>query len=1117
MHTLSPAPGATPRVLRLASFLLLAAASLAQAQYNVTKIRFLPAEGREASMVGGVFTGSNTGRTLAFSPLARIETAPASGQWTEIALDNQTVYRWIKYEAPDGSGGAVAEVEFYSGSTKIAGTAFGTNGSVLPDGGSDFAKALDGNPSTYFLSTVADGQYVGLELPSAAQVATPSLSPGGGLHTTAPNVRLSVSTAGATIRYTLDQTLPSETHGILIANNGTVSVQDGDVLVAVAYREGLATSQLAVAPYRILAQVPPMVRSWHGGNSLTDTIDGYLEPIVRSAARNYTFHRYTIPGAPTDWNWNNPTGGFGGDFRVTFDQNVLDHMSTQPFGGHGRSIANEAFYGLRFFQRARYHYPENGVVEGVVDGRTVYRFSVTRDDGLPRARSPNVQPWLYLQWPSQNLGDSPAKGTGPISAFGLWPASTLAEGISNQLFWIERIRDEANALIAASEPLSFNPSSTERHVVELLPGTLPVKIVPGGVVLAQVFEAIKAGPIPGMVPEEFFSRHFSDGVHLAPAGRYAVSLAFYAAFFGESPEGRVLSALGRLTPEQAAHYQRIAWEAVRNYPFAGIYQRGTVPVAPPQPTIATGPLSAPTLLTFSSDTPGAWFRYTTDGSTPTDEHGLLFMGAFHVRAGMQIRVVAFKDGYAPSEVIEASYSFGQSDRLLLRESFSSPPGPLLQAADFSPGWAASQWQQTTASATGAFSIASGSLAYRNLITSGGHLQAGNTGHNAGREFDRNAVSSPFLDYLRADQITWQGRPLWLSAILQKNEADPNTVFLSASNNAGASSSNPRFALGYFGSSSDSSGVRYWSLRLGGSTVHRSGVPIVPGEPALLVLRVDPASNPPTYTLWVNPTQIGGEPPAAAGVGGTLSGSLALRNLVFTTGSAAAGSLDEIRLGESYAAVTAAPPEAVSAGSASSEVFATRILWQPAYAAADYLIARADSAHGPFTLLPNGVSDPGFLDQTAPIGSPVHYRIWSRNQYGLSPEPFQVGPVSAFTPYDYWRAQAFTPEQISAGLADPLATPFGDGVPNLLKMAFGLPLIPSLPIQGLPSLDLDPAQNLFTFRFRRDSPHLTYRVLSSTNLRDWDLLVTDPGLPGTEVVLPMPLGHGPIFLRLEVSE
>ena len=93
-------------------------------------------------------------------------------------------------------------------------------------------------------------------------------------------------------------------------------------------------------------------------------------------------------------------------------------------------------------------------------------------------------------------------------------------------------------------------------------------VVPADKALLALEAAIKAGKVPGV--SDFGAFTFSDGLHLTPAGAYLVSLTHYACVFAESPEGKVTWATSRLTPEQAAVLQRLAWEVVTSDPDSGV-------------------------------------------------------------------------------------------------------------------------------------------------------------------------------------------------------------------------------------------------------------------------------------------------------------------------------------------------------------------------------------------------------------------------------------------------------------------------------------------------------------------------------------------------------------------
>ena len=94
----------------------------------VDRVRFFPATNRATAMVGGKFTGSNVSAFDGYKVLAEIKTAPQSGAWAELAFTNATPSRWVRYEAPAGSHGNIAELEFYAGQRRLGGAGFGSPG-----------------------------------------------------------------------------------------------------------------------------------------------------------------------------------------------------------------------------------------------------------------------------------------------------------------------------------------------------------------------------------------------------------------------------------------------------------------------------------------------------------------------------------------------------------------------------------------------------------------------------------------------------------------------------------------------------------------------------------------------------------------------------------------------------------------------------------------------------------------------------------------------------------------------------------------------------------------------------------------------------------------------------
>ncbi|HYC72511.1 MAG TPA: chondroitinase-B domain-containing protein [Opitutaceae bacterium] len=80
-------------------------------------------------------------------------------------------------------------------------------------------------------------------------VAAPAFSPGGGSYAAAPSVTIASGTAGASIRYTLDGSMPTASSGT--PYSGPVTISATATLKAVAYKAGMSDSPVTSADYTI--------------------------------------------------------------------------------------------------------------------------------------------------------------------------------------------------------------------------------------------------------------------------------------------------------------------------------------------------------------------------------------------------------------------------------------------------------------------------------------------------------------------------------------------------------------------------------------------------------------------------------------------------------------------------------------------------------------------------------------------------------------------------------------------------------------------------------------------------------------------------------------------------
>jgi hypothetical protein len=125
---------------------------------------------------------------------------------------------------------------------------------------------------------------------------------------------------------------------------------------------------------------------------------------------------------------------------------------------------------------------------------------------------------------------------------------------------------------------------------------------------------------------------------------------------------------------------------------------------------------------------------------------------------------------------------------------------------------------------------------------------------------------------------------------------------------------------------------------------------------------------------------------------------------------------------------------------------------------------------------------GLPATSATFNQPGAYalRLSAANAFGESSVILAVTVQPAPVSFASWRSESFTPEE----LANPVisgakATPAGDGLPNLLKYALGLPA--KVPATANLTLGAQGADWVFTYRRPADRPDLTYVVEACPDL------------------------------------
>jgi hypothetical protein len=230
-----------------------------------------------------------------YDPVGKLITIYVNGAQTGTKVPNSGVHynKFGQYVSTSGTGPATFDwvnIESWSGGTAASGTMVATPSFGLPAGtyagtqsvtisdatsgasiryttdgvtppGETTGTIYTGTPvsisSTTTLQAIAyesgyaDSSIVNAVYTITPQAAIPTFNPGAGTYTSAQSVAISSTTSGASISYTTDNSTPTETHGTVVSNGGTVSIGANTTLKAMAFESGYADSNVGTAIYTI--------------------------------------------------------------------------------------------------------------------------------------------------------------------------------------------------------------------------------------------------------------------------------------------------------------------------------------------------------------------------------------------------------------------------------------------------------------------------------------------------------------------------------------------------------------------------------------------------------------------------------------------------------------------------------------------------------------------------------------------------------------------------------------------------------------------------------------------------------------------------------------------------
>lgn len=555
------------------------------------RVRFQPTADGGKDMIGGKIEGSNVSRTEGFVTLAEINEVPNAKDWNELKFDNTKVYRYLRLSLPPAGKAKFGKVEFYAGDQMIAGDKKGVE-------------------IHYFRPDAQDDRTTGYDLIDAAAQRV-AFKPAEGDLAGPADITLS-STRGAVIRYTLDGTWPTAEHGETYTK--PLHIEKSTTISAVAILPDRAPSLLSTQTYLLPNSSKPGLNTAHLGNSLTGTTGGFWR-FARTAGYNHKSTAFLRPGALTRELYAVATGEYVNDKLANAKETQAQHRGSQTWSGFWEKVGKIDLLTMQ---------PRDFDLDKEIAAEVNFL-------KLFRQKSPDLQPWLYCEWVEMARQRPSDKGTVPsFQMTRTFPALTWEESMSAMLLYMEEL---------------------QHRLAAAYPEGKPAHIIPAALAMGWIKNKIDHGQFGEAKPGTFYPLLFNDQVHPVDApihgtanGAFLVDMTWFSTFYRETPEGKVLPIETTFTPEQVRLVEQLAWDVIKNYPDCGLYEEGKDPCGKPEFA------NDGKIITLKSTTPGAWFRYTLDGTTPTRTRGYVYCGAISVQPGIQVKAIAYKSGMADSVV-----------------------------------------------------------------------------------------------------------------------------------------------------------------------------------------------------------------------------------------------------------------------------------------------------------------------------------------------------------------------------------------------------------------------------------------------------------------------------------
>ncbi len=639
-------------------------------------------DGSEPTPASLSYTGSFALNAIATSNVM-VKAKAFKADWTSsptVAASYTFQAEAPSFNPPSGSYGVAVNVSLTSG-TQGAMIYYTTDGSDPTDtNGMLYSTPIEVSQTLTIKSRAYNGAYLPSPISAATYgigtnlnvVSLPTFDPLGGIYATAQNVQIFCGTAGATIRYTTDGTDPTESYGTIYT--GAINIPLGTTVTirAMAYRTGWISSQVATSSYTITGQVLPVAFNPPAGTYTS------AQNVVLTSPTPGAYIRYTTDGADPDA--GSPL------YTTAVLVNISQTIKAKAFKeGWMDSNTNSAQYVIT--GSTAFNQPVFSPAPGTYD--TAQWVSIadpipptaqvwyTLDGSIPGPSNPNsfiytgpilVDGNANLQVSAFEPGwDNPvingvytfnaaAPTYDPIPGY---YASSIDVAISTAtagatIYYTVDGSDPSTSSLVYNAPINISGDTTFKAIaIKASYSASPIATGIygiGGTIIPTVGAPI-FDPIAGT-----YTTAQNVSITSATPGaiiRYTTDGSIPTETTGTIYAAPIALSLNSYTMIRAIAYQTGFYSSpvvTSIYNITG--QVSDVIFTPP-----AGTYNSTQVVTLSSLTPGAYFRYTTDGSEPDGTSPLFTAGIpIPMNSQLTIKAKAYKDGWLSSNTGTAIYN-----------------------------------------------------------------------------------------------------------------------------------------------------------------------------------------------------------------------------------------------------------------------------------------------------------------------------------------------------------------------------------------------------------------------------------------------------------------------------